>query len=288
MPAAAANGITIEYETFGDPSAPPVLLIMGLGSQLTRWPLTFCTAVAERGYHVIRYDNRDVGLSKWFDEAGAPTIEDLFTGKAAPPYLIGDMADDAVGLLDALGCDSAHIVGVSAGGMIAQTVAIKHPERVRSLVSISSTTGDPSVGRADPTVATAVIGPPPTTREGAAERAVTLARTLGSPAFPFDETFVREQETAAFDRAFHPAGSMRHAAAFALQPDRTELLGKVTAPTLVIHGESDTVVNPSGGRATAAAVPGAKLHMVPGMGHEIPTQLHEEFADLLASHFATV
>jgi len=286
MPTATANGITIEYETFGDPAAPPVLLIMGFAGQLTLWDPGFCADLADAGFYVIRYDNRDVGLSTWLDDTGEPDLLALLGGDASAPYSIADMAADAAGLLDALGLDAAHIVGVSMGGMIAQAFAIDHPARVRTLTSIMSSTGDPMVGQPDPDALAALVPAPPTSRQEAMDQGVVMWRTIGSPGFPFDEAMVRERAGAAYDRAFHPAGNSRQFAAIATQPDRTARLAAVTAPTLVIHGEADPLVDPSGGRATAAAIPGARLHLVPGMGHDMPQELSDPFVAELAAHFA--
>jgi pimeloyl-ACP methyl ester carboxylesterase len=286
MPAATTNGITIEYETFGDPADPPVLLIMGFGCQLTLWDEGFCRALAERGHYVVRYDNRDVGLSTWFDEAGEPGLLDLLSGTAAALYSLVDMADDGAGLLGALGCGPAHVVGVSMGGMIAQTFALEHPRRLRTLTSIMSTTGDPTVGQASPEALEALVPVPPVSREEAMDQGVAMWKTIGSPGFPFDEDAVRERAGGFYDRAFHPAGNTRQLAAIVTQPDRTAALGAVSAPTLVIHGADDPLVAVSGGEATAAAVPGARLLVVPGMGHDMPEALADRFVDELAAHFA--
>ena len=285
MPAAAANGITIEYETFGEQGDPPVLLIMGFGGQLTLWDEKFCRALGDRGYYVIRYDNRDVGLSTWLDDAGEPDILGLLTGTETAPYSIADMAADAAGLLDALGLDRAHIVGVSMGGMIAQAFAIDFPDRVTTLTSIMSTTGDPSVGQPSPEALAALVPTPPASREEAVDQGAAMWKVIGSPGFPFDEAAVRARAGAFYDRAFHPAGNTRQFAAIATQPDRTAALGAVTAPTLDIHGADDPLVDPSGGEATAAAVPGARLVLVPGMGHDMPEELTDRFVDELTAHF---
>ena len=286
MPAASANGITIEYETFGDPADPPVLLIMGFNGQLTLWDEAFCAALAAKGHYVIRYDNRDVGLSTWFDDAGEPGLLDLLSGTTAAPYSLADMAADGAGLLDALGLPSAHVVGVSMGGMIAQTFALEYPDRLRTLTSIMSTTGDPTVGQASPEALEALVPVPPASRNEAMDQGAVMWKTIGSPGFPFDEAAVRERAGAAYDRAFHPAGSTRQLAAIVTQPDRTGALGSVAAPTLVVHGEADLLVDPSGGKATAAAVPDARLDLVPGMGHDLPPELTDRFVAELADHFA--
>jgi pimeloyl-ACP methyl ester carboxylesterase len=285
MPSANANGITLEYETFGDPVSPPVLLIMGLGAQLTMWDLPFCLGLADAGFYVIRYDNRDVGRSTWFDEAGEPGLAELLAGSVTPAYSMSDMAADAAGLLDALGLESAHIVGASMGGMIAQTFAIAYPERTRTLVSIMSTTGDPKVGQPHPQALAALTAPAPTSRDQVMEQSVVSWRIIGSPGFPFDEEAVRERAAAGYDRAFHPAGMARQMAAILFQPDRTAGLARVTAPALVIHGAADPLVDPSGGKATAAAIPGAQIKLIPGMGHDLPPELIVEMVADLAKHF---
>lgn len=287
MPSVKANGITIEYDLTGDPADPPVLLVMGLGAQLIAWDDDFVALLAERGYHVIRYDNRDVGLSTWFDEAGVPDVAAAMTGEAPGAYLLADMADDAAGLLDALGIGSAHVVGASMGGMIAQSIAIRHPEKVRTLTSIMSTTGDRSVGMPHEEAMALLVGPVPTDLEGVIEAAKKGWTVTGSPGYPFDEERMRANVSAAFNRAFHPEGTARQLVAILASPDRTPELRKLTMPTLVIHGDADTLVDPSGGRATADAVPGASLWMLEGVGHDLPVALHEELADRLASHFSS-
>src|ERR1700722_7176387 len=191
MPTQEANGITIEYDTFGDPSSPPVLLIMGLGAQMTLWDPAFCQAIADRGYFVIRFDNRDIGLSTWLDDAGVSELGDVMSGAVAPAYSLADMAADAAGLLDALGIESAHIVGASMGGMIAQSFAIDFPTKTRTLTSIMSTTGDLAVGQPSPEALGALLGPAPTSREEAIERAVQSSKVIGSPGYPFDEANIR-------------------------------------------------------------------------------------------------
>jgi pimeloyl-ACP methyl ester carboxylesterase len=274
MTAIKANGITIEYETFGAAGSPPVLLVMGLGAQLTLWDTRFCTALANAGHYVIRYDNRDVGLSTTFEEA-----------TTSPAYTLSDMAADAAGLLDSLGIESAHIVGASMGGMIAQTFAIEFPTRTRTLVSIMSTTGDQTVGQPMPDALAALLAPPPNTRDEAIEAGVTISRLIGSTDFTFDEQAVRDRAAASYDRSFNPAGTARQLAAIMAQPDRTAALGAVKAPALVIHGEADPLVTPSGGEATAAAIPGAKLKLIPGMGHDLPPDLYGEIVGELTTHF---
>ncbi|MGH9095416.1 MAG: alpha/beta fold hydrolase [Acidimicrobiales bacterium] len=284
MSSTTANGIAIEYETSGDPDAPPLLLIMGLGGQLIAWHPDFVGALVDRGFFVIRYDNRDLGRSTWFDDAGEADVLGAMDGAASPAYVLSDMADDAAGLLDAFGIRSAHVLGVSMGGMIAQTLAIEHPDRLRALVSVMSTTGDPSVGAPHPQAIAALLAPPATERTAAIEQGVMAWRTIGSPGFPFREEETRASTAAAFDRAFHPAGTARQLVAILGSRDRTAALQRLECPTLVIHGEDDVLVDPSGGKATAAAIPGAELLLVPGMGHHIPPELFDDLADRIAGH----
>lgn len=285
MPSIAANGITIAYEASGDPAHPPLLLITGLGGQLIAWDDAYVAALVRKGFYVIRHDNRDVGCSTWFDQAGLPDLLALATGGVPPipAYLLGDMADDAAGLLDGLGIESAHVLGVSMGGMIAQSLAVRHPGRVRSLISIMSTTGNPSVGGPHPEALAALLAPPPTDRASVIEQSVTTWRVIGSPGFPFHEDRIRANAGAAYDRAFHPAGTARQLVAIVASPDRTPALAKVEVPTLVIHGESDPLVDPSGGRATAEAIPGATLWSIPGMGHDVPPELFDQVTDRVAA-----
>jgi len=259
---------------------------MGLGAQLVAWDDELVDAFARRGFHVLRFDNRDVGLSTWLDDAGTPDFAGLLSGASRPPYSIADMANDAAGLLDALDIAAAHVFGVSLGGMIAQSLAIGHPDRVRTLTSIMSTTGDPSVGQPHPEAVEALLAPEPTDREGAVEAALASWRVIGSPGFPFHADRIAASAAMAYDRAFHPDGTARQLAAILGSPDRTPGLAKLTVPTLVIHGDSDPLVDPSGGKATAAAVPGAALWTVPGMGHDLPPELFGELVERVAAHCA--
>jgi pimeloyl-ACP methyl ester carboxylesterase len=269
--------LDIAYEKFGDPGAPPVLLLMGLGTQMLGWPDGFCTALAARGVHVIRFDNRDIGLSSHLTDAPMPDVRAALLGDtSSASYRLSDMAADTSGLLDALGLDSAHLVGASMGGMIAQTLAIEQPDRVRSLTSIMSTTGDPSVGQATQRALAALLSPPAKTREEAIERTVSIVRVIGSPAFELDEPDLRWRAGLAYDRANDPVGVGRQLAAIAASGDRTGALGSVTVPTLVIHGADDPLVNVSGGRATARARPGAELVVLDGMGHHLSRELWRE------------
>jgi pimeloyl-ACP methyl ester carboxylesterase len=279
MPRAQANGIELEYETFGDPADPALLLIMGLGSQLIDWPEEFVRQIAAHGFHVIRFDNRDAGRSTWLDELGLPDLAAFLAGNGTPAYTMGDMGDDVAGLLAALGIRQAHIVGVSMGGMIAQQLVIDHPEVALSLTSIMSTTGDRTVGMPSEAAMGVLLRPPAVDREGAIASAVAGYRVFASTGFEITDEYLRDRASASYDRGYHPAGGSRQLAAIVSAPDRTEGLRGVTVPAMVIHGEVDQLVNPSGGRATAAAVPGAELLMVPGMGHDLPTGAWPQIVD---------
>ncbi|MET7336814.1 alpha/beta hydrolase [Nonomuraea sp. NPDC005650] len=278
-PNVGPSGIEIAYERLGDPQAPPVLLVMGLAGQLINWPDGFCAELVDRGLHVIRFDNRDSGLSTHLHDAPEPDLPAALAGDvSSASYTLSDMAADAVGLLDALGLDSAHVVGASMGAMIAQTIAIEHPGRIRSLTSMMSTTGDPSVGQARPETMAAFAGPPPTTREEAVERSVTIFRLAGSPGFAFDEAALRERAGLSYDRDHDRTGVARQAVAVVASGDRTARLRTVEVPTLVIHGANDAMCDVSGGRATAAAIPGAELVVIDGMGHDLPRALWPDLA----------
>jgi len=279
---AKTNGIELEYDTLGDPGGRPLLLIMGLGAQLIDWPAEFCAGLAGRGFHVIRFDNRDAGLSTALDELGPPDIAAAYGGVA--PYKLADLAADTAGLLDALAIDKAHIVGVSMGGMIAQQLVIDHPARVLSLCSIMSTTGDRTVGRSTEEAMAALGQPPATTRDQAIANAVHSSRTIGSPAYPPTDEERRARAEAKYDRAYRPVGTGRQFAAILASPDRTAALHDVNAPALVIHGEADPLVDVSGGRATAAAIPGAELLVLPGMGHDLPAALWPTIIDAITAN----
>lgn len=289
MRRARANGVELEYETFGRADDPALLLVMGLGAQMILWHEEFCDALAARGLHVVRFDNRDVGRSTWLDEAGAP---DVLAAMAAATqrqpvrsaYLLRDMAADAAGLLDALDIDAAHVAGASMGGMIAQTLAIEHPARVRTLTSIMSTTSHPDLPPATPEAMAVLLTPAPTEREAAIERSVEVWRTIGSPGFPVDENEVRAQAARAFGRGVNPAGVARQLVAILASGHRREALGDVRAPTLVIHGSDDPLIPDAAGRDTAASVPGAELLLIEGMGHDLPRALWPELVDAIAKH----
>ncbi|MEV0232534.1 alpha/beta hydrolase [Nonomuraea sp. NPDC050786] len=263
---AAANGIDIAYESFGPPEGRPLLLIMGLGAQLIHWDEGLCALLAEQGHHVVRFDNRDAGLSTHFHDQGAPVLG------APSSYLLDDLADDAAGLMDALGWPAAHVVGASMGGMIAQALAIRHPERVLTLTSIMSTPG-PSVAPPTEAALAALMARPPADREAVLAQAVRTWSVLGSPGFELDHERIRELAGLAYDRCFDPDGTARQLAAIMASPDRTELLAGVRVPTLVLHGEADQLIPVAAGHATAAAVPGARLVTYPGMGHDLPRPL---------------
>ncbi|MEU6725735.1 alpha/beta fold hydrolase [Nonomuraea wenchangensis] len=268
----AANGIDIAYESFGAPGGRPLLLIMGLGAQLIHWDEGLCELLAEQGHHVVRFDNRDAGLSTHFGEAGVPGPG------TAPPYLLDDMADDTAGLMDALGWPQAHIVGASMGGMIAQTLAIRHPERVLTLTSIMSTPG-PEVAPPTAEAAAILMARPPADRDGVLEQAVRTWSVIGSPGYELDHERITTLAGLAYDRCFDPAGTGRQLAAIMASGSRVEALGRLDVPTLVVHGEADQLVPLAGGQATAAAIPGARLVTYPGMGHDLPRAL---WPDLVA------
>ncbi len=288
MPNVNANGITIEYEEFGDPRGRPLLLIMGLGAQMILWHEEFCQQLAERGYRVIRFDNRDVGKSTWFDHLGVPDVMSAVTAALArqpvgAPYLIRDMAADAVGLLDALHIDQADIVGASMGGMIAQAVAIEFPSRLRTLTSIMSSTGNPNLPPASPGALAVLMAPPPKTRAESIERGVTVFRAIGSPGFPFDETAIRERAERSYDRGFNPNGTVRQLVAILGSGSRSEALRSVATPALVVHGKDDPLVPLAAGQDTAAAIPGAELLAIDGMGHDMPRAVWPRLVDAIGA-----
>jgi pimeloyl-ACP methyl ester carboxylesterase len=287
-----ANGIEIEYETFGNKSDPALLLIMGLGAQLTLWPDAFCTGLAERGYFVVRYDNRDCGLSTDFGVAGVPdlaaAVRTLMSGKKVEaPYRLDDMAADAIGLLDALGIDRAHMVGGSMGGMIAQIIAAKYPQRTRSLVSIMSTSGRYDLPPGKPeALAMLTAQPEGSAREQLISHGIKLRSVIGSPAFPADPAELRALVERNIDRRYYPEGAARHYLAVIASGDRVELLKTVRVPTLVLHGADDPLLPPDGARDVASLVPGAALELYPGWGHDVPDEMVPILVERIAKHCA--
>lgn len=275
MPRVKANGIRIEYETFGDPLASPLLLIIGLGGQLLEWHEDFCEGLAEKGHFVIRFDNRDTGLSQKFEQLGLPNImqagEALMRGETVtPPYTLEDMADDAVGLLDALDISRAHICGMSMGGMIAQTITLRHPSRVRSLISIYSSTGNPELPPPEDRAMEVLLEAPPAERQAYIDYLARTFRVIAGSGFAFDEAYHRRLAERLYDRAFYPQGIARQLMAVMTQENRKPALASVTVPTLVIHGSDDPLVPVECGRDTADAIPGAELLIIEGMGHDLP------------------
>ncbi len=274
MPRVKFQDLELEYETFGDPEDPVLVLVMGLGAQMISWDLQLCDLFAAQGFHVVRYDNRDVGLSTAFDHLPVPDLAALAAGDlSTAPYLLSDMAADVVGLLDGLGVERAHLVGASMGGMIAQQVVIDHPERVLSLCSIMSTTGDPAVGRGRPEIVATFAQGPSGDRDVTIEQRLVSSRLTRSPGFSVDEDAARERIAASYDRANRPMSTLRHLAAVMASPDRTEALRGVTTPTVVIHGAEDPLIDRSGGEATAAAIPDAELIVIEGMAHDLPVDV---------------
>jgi len=285
VPTAHVNGIDIEYVIDGDPSDPVLLLIMGLGDQLISWPEAFVAQLCARGYSVVRFDNRDSGLSTKFE--GTPDFVALFCGDgSSAPYRVEDMAGDAAGLLDELGCERAHVVGISMGGMITQALAIHHPSRCLTACSLMSTTGNPMVGAPTGEAVSALLRPVAHSREEAVAASLASSRVISSPGFPFDVELMTRRAEKAYDRCYCPEGTARQLAAILSSGDRTEGLGGVTIPFLVIHGEEDPLVNVSGGKATAAAVPGSELIVIPGMGHDLPEAVWDLIIDAIVANTA--
>src|SRR3954467_12073124 len=283
---ARVGDIDICYEAFGDPGNPAMLLIMGLGTQMIAYHSEFCAQLADRGFFVIRHDNRDIGRSTHLDGRPVPSLVQLAKRDRNAPYTLADMADDSVGVLDALGIEKAHVVGTSMGGMIAQTVAIRHPDRVLSLVSIMSNTGARRTGQPSVRLYGTLLKSAPRDREGYIAHQMDVFAKIGSPGFPRDDDDLRHTFARAFERGHDPAGSGRQLAATRAASDRTEQLGAIRVPTLVIHGTEDRLVNPSGGRATAKAIPGARLLMVEGMGHDLPRGAWPQIIDAIAENAA--
>ncbi len=283
------TGIEIEYETFGSSADPTLLLVMGLTAQLTAWDTALCRMFVDRGLHVVRFDNRDCGLSTGFDGQTVDpmaVVAAVLSGAEVPPvpYTLADMAADAVGLLDHLGVERAHTMGASMGGMIAQTMAIEHPSRLVTMTSVMSMPGDPSVGRPTPEARQALLAPPPTERDAfvaAADRSLTWASKRYG-----DLDRLRANAARDFDRAFRPEGAARQLAAIYADGDRSGRLAEVAVPTLVIHGRDDTLIDPSGGVRTAEVIPGARLVMIDDMGHDLPEPLWPTIVDTVTEHIA--
>lgn len=271
MPRAKNGAIEIEYETFGDDRPETVILINGLGSQMTRWPVLFCEKLVAKGYRTIRFDNRDVGRSSWLD---------------GQSYSMQDMADDVIAVLDAASVKRAHVAGVSMGGMITQTVAIEHPDRVLSITSIMSATGAPGTMDSTPEAAAVLNAPPPDPKadfEVFVAHGMKNARTIGSPSYPWDEAALRERVISEYGRAFNPAGVGRQMAAIRADGDRTERLTKLNVPAVVLHGAADPLLKPYGGEMTAKAIPGAELRIIEGMGHDLPPGLYDTIIEAIVA-----
>lgn len=287
--AKVSTGVELEYETFGLPGDPALLLVNGFTAQLIGWESGLCQQLADRGRFVIRYDNRDCGLSTRLDGVPAPTFAELMAARksGAPvppvPYSLSDFAADGVALLDVLGIDTAHVAGRSMGGMIVQTMAINHASRVASLISIMSTTGETHYGRATKSANAALLRVPPSDREEYIAQTVEARRTYGSPRY-FDAADVADRAAHEFDRAYYPQGAARQLAAIMTAPDRVEALSRLRVPTLVIHGRADTAIGVSGGERTAELIPGATLLVLNDMGHDIPTPLWPIVVDAMISH----
>lgn len=270
MPRARNGQVEIEYQSFGDDQPETILLINGLGSQMTRWPEAFCEKLVAKGYRAIRFDNRDTGLSTWPTE----------------PYTLADMANDGVAVLDAVGVRKAHIAGVSMGGMIVQRLALDHPDRVLSMTSIMSTTGARDAFKSTPEAEAVLNLPPPDPKadfEAFVQNRMANARTIGSPAYPWTDAENRERVVAEYERAFNPKGVVRQRNAVGADGDRTAALGGLKLPVVVLHGADDPLLMKVGGEATAAAIPGAELRVIPGMGHDLPPGLYETFVDAIVT-----
>jgi pimeloyl-ACP methyl ester carboxylesterase len=281
--AQVSDAISIAYEDFaGDPADPPLLMVSGLGRQMIGWHPDFLTALADRGLRVIQFDNRDVGLSSHV--GGMPDLGAIFAGDtSSAPYTLDDMAADALGVLDALALESAHVLGMSMGGMIAQTVAVLAPERVRSLTSVMSTTGERAASEPTEEASAVLLQPRPADADEAAERAVEAAHVIGTPGM-IDEEWERHRGRSAYERAYDPAGFARQLAAIWASGDRTEAVRGIALPTLVMHGEVDPLIPVAGGRATATAIEGSELIVIEGMGHDLPRQLWPRIVDAVAAH----
>jgi pimeloyl-ACP methyl ester carboxylesterase len=278
------RGITLCYETYGDPADPPVVLVMGLATQMIAWHEDFCEQLADRGFYVVRFDNRDIGRSTHLGFR-PPTMRQMLRRRVGPEqYSLSDMAEDTAGLIRELEIAPAHVVGASMGGMIGQVLAAEHPEVVRSLTSIMSTTGSRWHGQPALSVYKYLLRPPPRDREGYVERAAEVFGLVGSTGFPRDESYIRERAARSYDRGYDVRAGGRQLGAIVASADRTEQLRTIRAPTLVIHGTVDKMIKPSGGRATAKAIPGARLLEIEGMGHDLPRGVWPQILDAISEH----
>ncbi len=281
MFAPVSTGVELCYQTFGSADDEPLLLVMGLGGPMTWWDEEFCVRFARAGFYVIRYDNRDTGRSSRLPQRVGPAqlLRAISTGQGPAPYSLDDLAHDGLALLDHLGLAAAHVAGASMGGMIAQTMALEEPARVRSLTSIMSTTGRRTVGWQSPALLPTLITPRRTGKEAYVEGNLVIWRLIGSPAYPQEDEALRRRGADTFDRGVSASGVLRQMMAILTQPNRTVRLRTLRMPTLVIHGLADKMVHVSGGRATAAAIPGAELVLIDGLGHDMPAQLWDTFVD---------
>ena len=289
---ALANGMELAYDCFGDPAGQPLLLIMGLGTQMIAWDEAFCERLAARGYRVIRFDNRDIGQSTWLTAAGIPDIGKLLAQAlgglpveaSSVPYTLADMADDAVGLLDALGIDNAHVVGASMGGAIGQELALRRPKRVRTLVSIMATSGAPGLPPPRPEALQLLMQPAPTDRAGYVARQQQVLKVLRAGAYPEEEALDAARAERAFERGLNPAGYARQLAAIIASGSRKERLASLRTPTLVIHGDADPLVPIACGQDVADTVPDARMVTIPGMGHALPASAWNPIIEAIAEH----
>ena len=289
MPQVRANGINLEYETFGDASKPPILLIMGLGGQLLLWPEEFCHALANAGHYVIRFDNRDIGLSSKIEHAKRPRLIRAAIAKAVglpvkAPYTLDDMARDTVGLLDALNLARVHVVGVSMGGMIGQIVAAKYPQRVDTLTLIMTTSGNPRLPQARVSLQLKLARRPENDREAIINHSVNIFRLIGSPGYPPDETTLRAKSERSYERSSYRRGVGRQTLAIIASGSRVPLLKRIAAPTLIIHGQQDPLVPVAGAYDLMKHIPGARLEIIDGMGHDLPPALLPKFEQLILQH----
>jgi pimeloyl-ACP methyl ester carboxylesterase len=278
MPNVNVKGIQIEYDTFGEVRSKPLLMIKGIGQQMITWSDDFCSLLAQAGHYVIRFDHRDVGLSSKLEDKKVPELTQILTSvaqgqKIDPPYTLDDMAGDAIGLLDKLGFNKAHVCGMSMGGAIAQILAISYPSRLLSLTLMMTSTGNPDLPPAKPEAMGALISPAPNQQQAYIEHHLNVFRIIGSPGFPFNEEYHRKLAGRLFNRSFYPEGMTRHFLALLSQENRKPALAKVKLPTLVIHGADDPLVPVEAGKDAAEAIPGAEILIIKGMGHDLPREV---------------